>query len=95
MRRASTATRNGPVRAWDAETGTPGLELPGGTNEATKFAQGPGGLLAIGPEQDTDVGLFDVVFGGAAGAMQPFSKRLTQDEILKIMAYVRSAYIKK
>ena len=37
-----------------------------------------------------DVGLFEVVFGGAAGAMQPFSKRMTQDEILKVMSYLRT-----
>jgi cytochrome c-L len=37
-----------------------------------------------------DVGLFEVIFGGAAGAMQPFSKRMTQDEILKVMAYLRT-----
>ena len=37
-----------------------------------------------------DVGLFEVVFGGAAGAMQPFGKRLTQDQILKVMVYVRT-----
>lgn len=37
-----------------------------------------------------DVGLFEVVFGGGAGAMQPFSKRMTQDEILKVMAYLRT-----
>lgn len=38
----------------------------------------------------TDTGLFEVIFGGAAGAMQPFSKHITQDEILKVMAYVRT-----
>jgi len=38
----------------------------------------------------TDVGLFEIVFGGGFGAMQPFSKRMTQDEILKVMAYVRT-----
>jgi cytochrome c-L len=37
-----------------------------------------------------DVGLFEVIFGGAAGAMQPFSKRMTQDEILKVMTYLRT-----
>jgi cytochrome c-L len=37
-----------------------------------------------------DVGLFEVIFGGASGAMQPFSKRMTQDEILKVMTYVRT-----
>jgi cytochrome c-L len=46
------------------------------------------------PQVKTDPGLFAVVFGGASGAMQPFSKRLYQDEILKIMAYVRNQFIK-
>jgi hypothetical protein len=30
------------------------------------------------------------VFGGALGAMQSFRDRLTQDEILRVNAYVRS-----
>jgi cytochrome c-L len=38
----------------------------------------------------TDVGLFEVIYGGASGAMQPFSKRMTQDQILKSMAYLRT-----
>jgi cytochrome c-L len=70
--------------------------------QACHLPNGSGGMGAsliaethVYPQVKTDVGLFDVVFGGASGAMQPFSKRLTQDEILKIMAYVRSAYIKK
>jgi cytochrome c-L len=37
-----------------------------------------------------DVGLFEVIFGGASGAMQPFSKRMTQDEILKVMTFLRT-----
>jgi len=37
-----------------------------------------------------DIGMFEVIYGGAAGAMQPFSKRISQDEMLKIIAYVRS-----
>ena len=41
-------------------------------------------------EIKTDVGLFEMVFGGGFGAMQPFSKRLSQDDILKVMAYVRT-----
>ncbi|MBX9589499.1 MAG: c-type cytochrome [Hyphomonadaceae bacterium] len=41
-------------------------------------------------EIKTDAGLFEIVFGGGFGAMQPFSKRLSQDEILKVMAYVRT-----
>ena len=38
----------------------------------------------------TDVGLFEAVFGGALGAMQSFRDRLTQDEMLRVNAYVRS-----
>jgi cytochrome c-L len=45
------------------------------------------------PQIATDVGLFEVVFGGASGAMQPFSKRLSQDQILKVIAYVRTSFI--
>jgi mono/diheme cytochrome c family protein len=30
-----------------------------------------------------------VIYGGAGGAMQAFSKRMSQDDILKIIAYVR------
>lgn len=38
----------------------------------------------------TDKGIFEIIYGGATGAMQPFGKRLKQDEILKVIAYVRS-----
>ncbi len=39
----------------------------------------------------TDVGMFEIIYGGASGAMQSFSRRgMTQDQILKVMAYVRS-----
>lgn len=38
----------------------------------------------------SDHGEFEVVYGGAAGAMQPMGRRFTQDEILRIMAYVDS-----
>jgi len=42
------------------------------------------------PRFTTDKGMFEIIYGGATGAMQPFGKRLKQDEILKIMAFVRS-----
>ncbi len=42
------------------------------------------------PRFTTDKGMFEIVYGGATGAMQPFGKRLTQDQILHVMAYVRS-----
>ena len=37
-----------------------------------------------------DVGMFEVIYGGAASAMAGFKGRLTQDQILKVIAYVRS-----
>ncbi len=42
------------------------------------------------PRFTTDKGMFEIVYGGATGAMQPFGNRLTQDQILHVMAYVRS-----
>jgi cytochrome c-L len=41
-------------------------------------------------EIKTDVGLFEMVFGGGFGAMQAYSKHLSQDDILKVMAYLRT-----
>jgi cytochrome c-L len=41
------------------------------------------------PRMKTDVGMFEIVFAGGAGAMQPFRDRLTQDQILRVLAYVR------
>jgi cytochrome c-L len=39
----------------------------------------------------TDVGMFEVIYAGAAGAMQSFARRgMTQEEMLKIIAYVRT-----
>lgn len=38
-----------------------------------------------------DVGMFEVIYGGASGAMQSFARRgMAQDDMLKIIAYVRS-----
>ena len=42
------------------------------------------------PRFTTDKGMFEIIYGGATGAMQPFGKRLTQDQILRIEAYVRT-----
>jgi cytochrome c-L len=37
----------------------------------------------------TDAGMFEIIYGGATGSMQPFSLQgLRQDNILKVMAYV-------
>lgn len=43
------------------------------------------------PQTATDAGMFAIVYGGASGAMQAFAPReITQDEMLRIIAYVRS-----
>jgi cytochrome c-L len=42
------------------------------------------------PRFTTDKGMFEIIYGGATGAMQPFGDRLTQDQILHVMAYIRS-----
>ena len=43
------------------------------------------------PQTFSDPGMFSIVYGGASGAMQAFSRRdVTQDDILHIIAYVRS-----
>lgn len=39
----------------------------------------------------TDPGMFSIIYGGALGAMQSFFRRgMKQDEMLKIIAYVRT-----
>lgn len=39
---------------------------------------------------NTDVGLFEIIYGGGTGAMQAFSKRMNQDEILKVMSFIET-----
>ena len=58
----------------------------------------PDGSGRIGPDltddewlrerTHTDVGRFEIIYGGGAGAMQAFGQRIDQDEILKVMAYI-------
>lgn len=74
-----------------------GKKLYDETCSACHLPDGSGGMGAklngsqhLYPRVTTDKGLFEVVFGGAAGAMQPFGLRLTQDQILKTMAYTRT-----
>lgn len=40
------------------------------------------------PRVATEVGMFEVIYAGGAGAMQPFGNRLTQEEILKVMSFL-------
>jgi len=37
---------------------------------------------------NTDIGRFEIIYGGGAGAMQAFGRRIDQDDILKVMAYI-------
>ncbi|MET0517268.1 MAG: c-type cytochrome [Burkholderiaceae bacterium] len=49
------------------------------------------GKTHIYPQTASDAGMFSIIYVGATGAMQPFSKRdISQDEILQVIAYVRS-----
>ena len=38
----------------------------------------------------TDKGLFEIIYGGASGAMPAFHDRLPQDDMLRVMAYLES-----
>jgi cytochrome c-L len=74
-----------------------GKQLYGQFCQGCHMPDGSGGMGAnligdkhIYPRITTDTGLFEVVFGGAAGAMQPFEPRMSQDQILHVMAYVRT-----
>jgi len=42
------------------------------------------------PRVSSDTGMFEVIYGGGAGAMQSFGSRLTQEEILRIMAFIET-----
>ncbi|CAI8745834.1 cytochrome c(L), periplasmic [Methylocaldum szegediense] len=44
------------------------------------------------PRAATDVGLFEVLWGGAQGMMGPQNNNLNADEMLQIMAWIRSIY---
>jgi cytochrome c-L len=44
------------------------------------------------PRGATDVGLFEILWGGAQGMMGPQSTNLNSDEMLQIMAWLRSVY---
>ena len=44
----------------------------------------------VHPRVATEPGTFEVIYAGGAGAMQPFGNRLTQEEILKIMAFLET-----
>lgn len=40
------------------------------------------------PRSDTALGEFEIIWSGATGAMQSFKDRLTQDQMLQVIAYI-------
>lgn len=44
------------------------------------------------PRGLNDVGLFEIIWGGAQGMMGPQSTNLNADEMLRVMAWLRSVY---
>jgi len=44
----------------------------------------------INPRANTDVGMFEILLGGAFGAMRSVYDRMSQDEMLMVLAYVRT-----
>lgn len=42
------------------------------------------------PQTSNDPGMFAILYAGASGAMQPFAGRMSQDEMLRVIAYVRT-----
>lgn len=40
------------------------------------------------PRTHTEVGRFEIIYGGGAGAMQAFGRRVDQNDILQIMAFI-------
>jgi cytochrome c-L len=75
-----------------------GKELYAENCQVCHLPDGSGGMGAsligetpIYPRAATDAGMFEVIYAGASGAMRSFSKRgMTQDEMLAIIAYVRT-----
>jgi len=42
------------------------------------------------PRVAEDVGRFEIIYAGGAGAMQAFGRRIDQDDILKVMTYLKT-----
>lgn len=40
------------------------------------------------PRLETEVGRFEIIYAGGAGAMQAMGRRMDQDDILKVMTYI-------
>jgi cytochrome c-L len=75
-----------------------GKELYAENCQVCHLPDGSGGMGAsliaetpLYPRVATDIGMFEVIQSGASGAMRSFAKRgMTQDDMLAIIAYVRT-----
>ena len=75
-----------------------GKELFNANCQSCHEADGSGGMcpslvddVYANKRADTDVGKFEIIHSGAAGAMKAFSKRgITQDQILQLIAYIHA-----
>lgn len=45
------------------------------------------------PRGGTDVGNFEIIYAGGAGAMQAFGQRIDQDAILEVMAFIETLIV--
>lgn len=91
------ATGKNPYHG-DAEALAAGKKLYQRNCQACHLPDGSGRLGpslidgdVINPRAGTDVGDFEILYAGARGAMQSFARRgMSADDMLKIIAYVRS-----
>ncbi len=82
----------------DASQIARGKDLYAENCQVCHLPDGSGGMGAsliadtpLYPRTSTDVGMFEIIHSGASGAMRSFAKRgMKQDDMLAIMAYVRT-----
>lgn len=82
----------------NAEAIAAGKTLYDDNCQACHKADGSGGMgpslvddVYVNARANTDVGIFEIVHSGASGAMRSFSERgVTQDQILKMIAYIHT-----
>lgn len=75
-----------------------GKELFDNDCQSCHASDGTGGMgpslvddVYVNERANTDVGMFEIIHSGASGAMRSFADRgVTQDQILKIIAYIHS-----
>lgn len=82
----------------NAEAVAAGKTLYEDNCQACHLDDGRGGMgpsliddVYVNSRANTDVGMFEIIHSGASGAMRSFSERgVTQDQILKLIAYIHT-----